>query len=162
MLYFEKQVMFSYLCVGCFFSTIRIGHTGMPTEHIVENVVAVAERLSQKLPEVRSRRCLAVRPSHQRSKTRMGDVALLCFRSGRAWSSCSWRLSGQCPCLSSRPLSAVRAKPRDSAHETCWKRLVEVHILDRLHHVCKHSSRRESRGSEEPTREVERKRKPKI
>ncbi|CAI9172806.1 unnamed protein product [Rangifer tarandus platyrhynchus] len=32
-------------------STIRIGHTGMPTEHIVENVVAVAERLSQKLPE---------------------------------------------------------------------------------------------------------------
>ncbi|XDB64279.1 hypothetical protein AB1E18_017593 [Capra hircus] len=32
-------------------STIRIGHTGMPIEHIVENVVAVAKRLSQKLPE---------------------------------------------------------------------------------------------------------------
>ncbi|XP_007447636.1 PREDICTED: ribosomal L1 domain-containing protein 1-like, partial [Lipotes vexillifer] len=32
-------------------STIRIGHTGMQVQHIVENVVAVTERLSQKLPE---------------------------------------------------------------------------------------------------------------
>uniref|UniRef100_A0A8C6DLG5 Ribosomal L1 domain-containing protein 1 n=1 Tax=Moschus moschiferus TaxID=68415 RepID=A0A8C6DLG5_MOSMO len=32
-------------------STIRIGHTGMPIQHIVENVVAVAKRLAQKLPE---------------------------------------------------------------------------------------------------------------
>ena len=86
----------------------------------------------------------------------------VCFRSGRVWSSCSWRLSGRFPCLSSLPLSAVRVKPRDSAYETCWKRLVEVHILDRLHHVCKHSPRRENRGSEEPAGEAERKRKPKI
>uniref|UniRef100_A0A8C0E5J7 Ribosomal L1 domain-containing protein 1 n=1 Tax=Balaenoptera musculus TaxID=9771 RepID=A0A8C0E5J7_BALMU len=32
-------------------STIRIGHTGMQVQHIVENVVAVTKRLSQKLPE---------------------------------------------------------------------------------------------------------------
>ncbi|KAJ1061628.1 hypothetical protein K5549_002663 [Capra hircus] len=32
-------------------STIPIGHTGMPIQHIVENVVAVAKSLSQKLPE---------------------------------------------------------------------------------------------------------------
>ncbi|TEA31935.1 hypothetical protein DBR06_SOUSAS8310189 [Sousa chinensis] len=32
-------------------STIRIGHTGMQVQHIVENVVAVTRRLSQKLPE---------------------------------------------------------------------------------------------------------------
>ncbi|XP_014648921.1 PREDICTED: ribosomal L1 domain-containing protein 1 [Ceratotherium simum simum] len=32
-------------------STIRIGHTGMQVQHIMENVVAVAKRLSQKLPE---------------------------------------------------------------------------------------------------------------
>lgn len=49
----------------------------MPIEHIVENVVAVAKRLSQKLPEVQSRRRLAVSPSYKRSKTRKGNVALL-------------------------------------------------------------------------------------
>ncbi|XP_069921092.1 ribosomal L1 domain-containing protein 1 isoform X4 [Oryctolagus cuniculus] len=32
-------------------STIRVGHTGMQAQHVVENVVAVTERLSQKLPE---------------------------------------------------------------------------------------------------------------
>nr|XP_014720110.2 LOW QUALITY PROTEIN: ribosomal L1 domain-containing protein 1 [Equus asinus] len=32
-------------------STIRIGHTGMQVQHIVENIVAVTKRLSQKLPE---------------------------------------------------------------------------------------------------------------
>ncbi|XP_006146595.2 ribosomal L1 domain-containing protein 1 [Tupaia chinensis] len=32
-------------------STIRIGHTGMQAQHIVENVVAVTKRLSEKLPE---------------------------------------------------------------------------------------------------------------
>uniref|UniRef100_A0A8C3VIX7 Ribosomal L1 domain-containing protein 1 n=1 Tax=Catagonus wagneri TaxID=51154 RepID=A0A8C3VIX7_9CETA len=32
-------------------STIRVGHTGMQVQHIVENVLAVARRLSQKLPE---------------------------------------------------------------------------------------------------------------
>lgn len=32
-------------------STIRIGHTGMQVQHIVENVLAVAKRLSQALPE---------------------------------------------------------------------------------------------------------------
>ncbi|KAL6060174.1 hypothetical protein STEG23_004063 [Scotinomys teguina] len=32
-------------------STVRIGHTGMETEHIVENILAVSEMLSEKLPE---------------------------------------------------------------------------------------------------------------
>ncbi|KAK2507218.1 hypothetical protein MC885_008308 [Smutsia gigantea] len=32
-------------------STIRIGHTGMEVQHVVENLMAVAKRLSQKLPE---------------------------------------------------------------------------------------------------------------
>ncbi|XP_025272270.1 ribosomal L1 domain-containing protein 1 [Canis lupus dingo] len=32
-------------------STIRVGHTGMEVEHIVDNIIAVAKRLSQKLPE---------------------------------------------------------------------------------------------------------------
>lgn len=32
-------------------STVRIGHTGMETQHIVENILAVAEVLSEKLPE---------------------------------------------------------------------------------------------------------------
>lgn len=32
-------------------STIRIGHTGMQVQHIIENIVAVAKKLSQKLPE---------------------------------------------------------------------------------------------------------------
>ncbi|XP_062035796.1 ribosomal L1 domain-containing protein 1 isoform X2 [Lepus europaeus] len=32
-------------------STIRVGHTGMQAQHVVENVIAVTERLSQKLPE---------------------------------------------------------------------------------------------------------------
>ncbi|EDK97344.1 ribosomal L1 domain containing 1, isoform CRA_b, partial [Mus musculus] len=32
-------------------STIRIGHTGMETEHIVDNILAVSEMLSEKLPE---------------------------------------------------------------------------------------------------------------
>ncbi|XP_066130931.1 ribosomal L1 domain-containing protein 1 [Saccopteryx bilineata] len=32
-------------------STIRIGHTGMPVQHVTENIVTVAEGLSQKLPE---------------------------------------------------------------------------------------------------------------
>lgn len=32
-------------------STIRIGHTGMQVQHIMENIVAVVKRLSQKLPE---------------------------------------------------------------------------------------------------------------
>ncbi|XP_016053089.1 PREDICTED: ribosomal L1 domain-containing protein 1 [Miniopterus natalensis] len=32
-------------------STIRIGHTGMQVQHITENIVAVTEKLSQKLPE---------------------------------------------------------------------------------------------------------------
>lgn len=33
-------------------STIRVGHTGMQAQHVVENVIAVAEKLSQKLPKV--------------------------------------------------------------------------------------------------------------
>ncbi|KAM6155926.1 ribosomal L1 domain-containing protein 1 [Rhynchocyon petersi] len=32
-------------------STIRVGHTGMKTQHLVENVVAVTKRLAEKLPE---------------------------------------------------------------------------------------------------------------
>ncbi|ELK13530.1 ribosomal L1 domain-containing protein 1 [Pteropus alecto] len=32
-------------------STIRIGHTGMQVQHIIENILAVTKRLSQKLPE---------------------------------------------------------------------------------------------------------------
>ncbi|XP_036737284.2 ribosomal L1 domain-containing protein 1 [Manis pentadactyla] len=32
-------------------STIRVGHTGMEVQHVVENIAAVAKRLSQKLPE---------------------------------------------------------------------------------------------------------------
>uniref|UniRef100_A0A8C7BZX7 Ribosomal L1 domain containing 1 n=1 Tax=Neovison vison TaxID=452646 RepID=A0A8C7BZX7_NEOVI len=32
-------------------STIRVGHTGMEVEHVVENIITVAKRLSQKLPE---------------------------------------------------------------------------------------------------------------
>ncbi|XP_040829254.1 ribosomal L1 domain-containing protein 1 isoform X2 [Ochotona curzoniae] len=32
-------------------STIRVGHTGMQAQHVVENVIAVAEKLSQKLPK---------------------------------------------------------------------------------------------------------------
>lgn len=32
-------------------STIRIGHTGMEVQHIIENTVAVAKKLAQKLPE---------------------------------------------------------------------------------------------------------------
>ncbi|CAK6446897.1 unnamed protein product [Pipistrellus nathusii] len=32
-------------------STIRVGHTGMQVQHIIENIVAVTEKLSQKLPE---------------------------------------------------------------------------------------------------------------
>ncbi|XP_021065034.1 ribosomal L1 domain-containing protein 1 [Mus pahari] len=32
-------------------STVRIGHTGMETEHIVDNILAVSEMLSEKLPE---------------------------------------------------------------------------------------------------------------
>ncbi|XP_055464321.1 LOW QUALITY PROTEIN: ribosomal L1 domain-containing protein 1-like [Psammomys obesus] len=32
-------------------STIRIGHTGMETQHIIENILAVSEMLSEKLPE---------------------------------------------------------------------------------------------------------------
>ncbi|XP_031220444.1 ribosomal L1 domain-containing protein 1, partial [Mastomys coucha] len=31
--------------------TVRIGHTGMETEHIVDNILAVSEMLSEKLPE---------------------------------------------------------------------------------------------------------------
>ncbi|XP_023615971.1 ribosomal L1 domain-containing protein 1 isoform X2 [Myotis lucifugus] len=32
-------------------STIRIGHTGMQVQHIIENILAVTKKLSQKLPE---------------------------------------------------------------------------------------------------------------
>uniref|UniRef100_A0A7N5JDG9 Ribosomal L1 domain containing 1 n=1 Tax=Ailuropoda melanoleuca TaxID=9646 RepID=A0A7N5JDG9_AILME len=32
-------------------NTIRVGHTGMEVEHIVDNIITVTERLSQKLPE---------------------------------------------------------------------------------------------------------------
>ncbi|ERE68248.1 ribosomal L1 domain-containing protein 1 [Cricetulus griseus] len=32
-------------------STVRIGHTGMETQHIVENILAVSKVLSEKLPE---------------------------------------------------------------------------------------------------------------
>ncbi|XP_034363717.1 ribosomal L1 domain-containing protein 1 [Arvicanthis niloticus] len=32
-------------------SAVRIGHTGMETQHIVDNIVAVSEMLSEKLPE---------------------------------------------------------------------------------------------------------------
>ncbi|OBS68891.1 hypothetical protein A6R68_02559 [Neotoma lepida] len=32
-------------------STVRIGHTGMETQHIIENILAVSEMLSEKLPE---------------------------------------------------------------------------------------------------------------
>ncbi|KAM5227735.1 ribosomal L1 domain-containing protein 1 [Ctenodactylus gundi] len=32
-------------------SSVRVGHTGMQVEHIVENIIAVTEKLSQKLPE---------------------------------------------------------------------------------------------------------------
>lgn len=34
------------------FSTIRLGHTGMTVEEIVENTLAVAEVLAEKLPMV--------------------------------------------------------------------------------------------------------------
>lgn len=33
-------------------STVRIGHTGMKTQHIVDNIMTVSEMLSKKLPEV--------------------------------------------------------------------------------------------------------------
>jgi hypothetical protein len=39
-------------------STIRIGHTGMETEHIVDNILAVSEMLSEKLPEVQYGKCM--------------------------------------------------------------------------------------------------------
>nr|XP_035942158.1 ribosomal L1 domain-containing protein 1 isoform X1 [Halichoerus grypus] len=32
-------------------STIRVGHTGMEVEHVVDNIIAVTKGLSQKLPE---------------------------------------------------------------------------------------------------------------
>ncbi|XP_060504507.1 ribosomal L1 domain-containing protein 1 [Panthera onca] len=32
-------------------STIRVGHTGMEVQHIIDNIIAVTKRLSQKLPE---------------------------------------------------------------------------------------------------------------
>ncbi|GAB1300007.1 Ribosomal L1 domain-containing protein 1 [Apodemus speciosus] len=32
-------------------STVRIGHTGMETQHIVDNILTVSEMLSEKLPE---------------------------------------------------------------------------------------------------------------
>lgn len=36
------------------FSTIRVGHTGMQVQHLIENILAVTTKLSQKLPEVES------------------------------------------------------------------------------------------------------------
>ncbi|XP_028634173.1 ribosomal L1 domain-containing protein 1 [Grammomys surdaster] len=32
-------------------STVRVGHTGMETQHIVDNILAVSETLSERLPE---------------------------------------------------------------------------------------------------------------
>ncbi|XP_039089550.1 ribosomal L1 domain-containing protein 1 [Hyaena hyaena] len=32
-------------------STIRVGHTGMEVQHIIDNIITVTKRLSQKLPE---------------------------------------------------------------------------------------------------------------
>ncbi|XP_052615462.1 ribosomal L1 domain-containing protein 1 [Peromyscus californicus insignis] len=32
-------------------STVRVGHTGMETQHVIENILAVSEMLSEKLPE---------------------------------------------------------------------------------------------------------------
>lgn len=38
---------------------MRVGHTGMKPQHILENILAVSEMLSEKLPEVQYGECLS-------------------------------------------------------------------------------------------------------
>lgn len=102
------------------FSTIRIGHTGMPIQHIVENVVAVAKRLSQKLPGGTVYLTVSpVSPSYKEAKPAWVTLLFSVSEVEReALVREGLRRRGRF-CLSSLPLSAVRVKPRDSAHETC-------------------------------------------
>lgn len=63
-------------------SAVRIGHTGMETQHIVDNIVAVSEMLSEKLPEVPYGKCMSL-VSIPKEAGHVEMTSFLCFRNGR-------------------------------------------------------------------------------
>lgn len=54
----KEQKLYSVALLNS--STIRIGHTGMEIQHIIENILTVSEMLSEKLPEVQYAECMSL------------------------------------------------------------------------------------------------------